>query len=111
MFGILKGIFAMPKAVDAIINTGDKLVFTDEERKDWVIESAKALGPQTIARRVISIIVTILWTVLTVVCAGLIIFNHDQAAAFSELYGRISMVFGGVMAFYFGTSLVRAGKK
>ena len=110
---IFKSIFAMPKAVEAIISGGDKLIFTDEERKDWIIESAKVLGPQNIARRIISSIVTVLWMLLTIIAAGMILGEHEQIGAFADLYTKVSLVFSGIMAFYFGTHLARAtnGKK
>ncbi len=108
MLGFLKPLFSMPKIIDAAINAGDALVFTDQERKAWIIESAKVLGPQTIARRVIAIIVTGLWATLTVAGVLLVVFDHDQAAAFGELYTRVCLIFGGIMAFYFGTAFKRA---
>jgi hypothetical protein len=86
----------------------DALVFTDEERKGWLIESAKVLGPQTMARRVIAVIVTSLWGILTLAMAGVILLGHAQIDAFAELYTRVCLIFGGVMAFYFGTALIRA---
>ena len=108
MFGFLKPLFSMPKIIDAAISAGDALVFTDQERKAWVIEAAKVLGPQTIARRVIAIIVTGLWCVLTIATAVLILVDHSQAETFVELYTRICLIFGGIMAFYFGTAFKRA---
>ena len=108
MFGFLKPLFSMPKLIDAAIKSGDALVFTAEERKAWVLEAAKVLGPQTIARRVITIIATALWALLTLIYVVLILLEHSQVSAFGELYTRVCLIFGGIIAFYFGTSLKRA---
>ena len=108
MFKFLRPLFSMPKIIDAAIKTGDALVFTDEERKAWVLESAKVLGPQTIARRVITIVVTAIWALLTLTGVVLILAEHSQASIFGELYTRVCLIFGGILAFYFGTSLKRA---
>ncbi len=108
MFGFLKPLFSMPKIIDAAIKSGDALIFTDQERKAWVLESAKVLGPQTIARRVIAIIVTGLWCVLTLVGVVLIIIEHSQVEAFAGLFTKVSLIFGALMSFYFGAHLKRA---
>ena len=102
-----KLIFGMPKAVDAIINSGDMLVFTDEERKGWLLESAKVLGPQTVARRLIAAGVTLVWILLTLVQAGVILGGHAEIQAFYNFYIVATVPFGGIMAFYYGTSLKR----
>lgn len=104
---IFKALFQAPKLIEAVINTGDALVWTDEERKNWIIESAKVLGPQTIARRLISVIVTVLWSLLTVTGAVLIIMAHTEITAYLKLYTDVSLVFGSVMVFYFGAHLRR----
>ena len=108
MFGFLKPLFSMPKIIDAAIASGDALVFTDQERKAWVIEAAKVLGPQTIARRILTIIIAALWMVLTLTGVVLIILEHSQAAAFGELYTRVCLIFGIVVGFYYGAHLKRA---
>lgn len=104
----LKSLFSMPKVIDAAIKSGDALVFTDEERKAWVIESAKVLGPQTLARRYLALMVAGLWVLFSVVLAALILLSLPQAAQFSDLYLRVSVLFGGVMTFYFGIQFKRA---
>jgi hypothetical protein len=105
-----KLIFGMPKAVDAIINTGDALVFTDEERKNWLIESAKVLGPQNVARRLIAAGVTVVWVLLTLLEAGLVVFSHSKIAEYHNFYLIATVPFGGIMAFYYGTQLRREKK-
>ena len=105
-----KALFSMPELVTAAIKGGDALVFTQEEKMHWVVESAKVLGPQTLARRVIAIIVTVLWALLTVIMAGMILGSHENITAMADLYTKISLVFGGVMTFYFGAAVLRARK-
>lgn len=105
---IFKALFSAPKALEAVINTGDALVFTSEERKEAVYKMTKLLGPQNLARRVVAMGVTFLWALLTLVEAGLILAGHDKIADFHALYTNVSLAFGGIMAFYFGTHLKRA---
>lgn len=105
--GWLKSLFSMPKIITAAINSGDALVFTDEERKAWVIESAKVLGPQTLARRYLALIVAAIWVAATLTTAVLILWQLPQAVPFADLYLRISVLFGGVMTFYFGIQFKR----
>ena len=104
---IFKSLFSMPKVIQAAIDTGDALVFTDEERKAWIIESATVLGPQTLARRYLALAVAAIWVVLTVILAGLILTGYGDSVAFADLYLRVSVLFGGVMAFYFGIQFKR----
>ena len=104
----------MPEIVQAAINTGDALVHTDEERKQWIIESAKVLGPQNIARRYISIIVTCIWGLITLNVAALLnidLFGEGlKLTDMMEFWTKITLTFGGIMAFYYGTHLVRNRK-
>lgn len=103
----LKSLFSMPKVIEAAINTGDALVFTDEERKQWILESAKVLGPQTLARRYLALTVAALWVLFSVILAALILLSLPQSAQFADLYLRVSVLFGGVMTFYFGIQFKR----
>ena len=105
---IFSKLFKMPSVIDAAINAGDALVFTDEERKQWILESAKVLGPQTLARRYLALAVAGLWCLATVLQGGLILLSLDQASQFADLYLRVSVLFGGVMTFYFGIQFKRS---
>jgi len=102
-----KMLFKMPEVITGAMAAGDKVIFTAEEKKDFILESAKVLGPQTVARRWIAVGVTFMWVLGTVVCAGLIIFDHAQLNAFLELYTKIALVFGAILTFYFGAHLRR----
>ena len=105
---IFKAIFSAPKALDAIINTGDALVFTDEERKEAVFKMTELLGPQNIARRVVAMMVTGVWSLFTLTEAVIILTGFGKIAEFHDLYGYVSAAFGGIMVFYFGAHLKRA---
>ena len=79
MMGFLKNVFTVPKAVDAIINTGNALVFTDEERKEWALRAWKVTGPQTIARRYLTFIIAGIWAFATLngfILVNLVIFTE-----------------------------------
>ena len=105
---IFSKLFKMPSVIEAAIKTGDALVFTDEERKAWILESAKVLGPQTLARRYLALAVAAVWCLSTVILGVLVLGNFSQAEQFSDLYLRVSVLFGGVMTFYFGIQFKRS---
>jgi len=103
-------LFAAPEVITTVLEGADKLVLTKEEHLDIVFRQANVLGPQNIARRYISVIVTILWTVLTVLMAGVILGQHPQLVAFADFYTKNCLVFGGIMTFYFGAHVLRERK-
>ena len=117
---IWAGIFSAPeivsKATDAIIATGDALVFTEEEQSkanlkklDWVLKFHEASKGSNIARRWIAILVTIVFVLIVVITAGCVLVGAetraDQLLALlaDTLVLPMSMIFG----FYFGTSIIR----
>lgn len=105
---IFKALFSAPKALDAVIRTGDALVFTDEERKEAVYKMTELLGPQNLARRVVAILVTIVWALFTFIEAGMILLGMDKITEFHQLYIYVASAFGGIMAFYYGAHIRRA---
>jgi hypothetical protein len=103
-------LFSAPEGITTVLKGADKLVLTKEEHLDIVYRQATVLGPQNIARRYISVIVTLLWTLLTLTMAGVILGQHPQLQAFADFYTKVSLVFGGIMTFYFGAHVLRANK-
>ena len=117
---IWAGIFSAPeivsKATDAIINTGDALVFTEEERSkanmkklEWVLKFHEASKGSNIARRWIAIIITSLFAISIFTIIVMILIDATsrvialQALLADVLVLPMSMIFG----FYFGTSIIR----
>jgi hypothetical protein len=121
MFKFIKQAFSMPKVLNTALTKGtemlDEAFWTDEEAKQWIIHSAKVLGPQTIARRIIAFAVAGAWVVSTFITAILLlillftsVITTEEIELWMEFFTRICLLFAGVMAFYFGTSLARAKK-
>ena len=128
-------LFGGSKAADGIIDGAragiDKIFYTDEEKADarreayrlWV-EYQKATAPQNVARRLIALIVTVLWSglVLTgIVARGVEKLTGKVAAAtadtasqgllfsdfvFNVLSNNVTTVFFVVVGFYFSKRML-----
>jgi len=103
----LKALFSAPKALDVIVSSGDKLVFTQEERVDAMREMARVLGPQNLARRAIALTVTGIWSLDTLILTGFTLAGRTLTPDFMTAYQYICTLFGGVLAFYFGIQFTR----
>jgi hypothetical protein len=111
------------KGVDAVINAGDALVFTEEEKSranqkilDFTLRYVTATSGQNIARRLIAIMVVGVWTVFSVGAFILAIWSGFSTApgpenALEELIGVMDALVSDpvsiVMAFYFAIGAVR----
>lgn len=99
------------KAIDAVVNAGDAMFFTDEERDkagqkklELMIEHAKAMGPSRQSRRYL---VWIIAGNFTAMAWASILFkyfdNKEMAAYLYEMIngGKIGWAFVGVVTYYF----------
>lgn len=107
------------KAVDAIISTGDAIVFTDEEKSvanqkilDWKLQWLQLTNPQNKARRIIAYGIVGLWIIL--ILAGVIAFGFKNTEfssyIFKVLTDIVAIPFAMIMGFYYAAHLVRANK-
>lgn len=127
---ILKTLFPTPKtietAVDGVKNGLDKLIYTEEEKADayakgrqWFLEFLKSTGGFNVARRWISVVVTVMWAVWTSVMGVLAILGVilkegpiDYQGAMEALagsYTEITTAFVVILAFYFGGQFLPTG--
>jgi len=111
------------KTVDAVINTGDKMFYTDEEKAegrqkmlDWVLAFHDKSSGSNVARRLIAVMVVGGFLILVGICAVLILM--DQGAMYAKMYDLIRETLkepvGIIIAFYFLSGMVRdwsGGKK
>lgn len=106
------------KVTDAIIKSGDALVFTDEERAEFnlkqqkfILDLHKSGDGSNLNRRLLSVMVAAVFLSMTVMACFLIVIDHKSAPV---LIGFVSDVllpsFGGVMLFYFGHGINRDRK-
>ena len=109
------------KVVDAAINTGDALFFTDEEksqanmkRLDWTLSYLKTTSGQNVARRLIAVGVVGLWVTLILIACVSGYWNHGSGSyakwLFDVLEDVVNAPFMIIIGFYFMTSLARAVK-
>ena len=109
------------KIIDAVVKTGDAMVFTEEEKSvanqktlDWVLQYMNATNAQNVARRLIAVLVVTTWMfmVLTACVAGY--FDRSEASYAEWMFEVLTEVVGNpyniIIAFYFLTGTVRAFK-
>ena len=130
MFKVLARLFGdneeRGKLVDGAIKGLDAIVFTEEEKAkhnaalgEWYLKYLQATQPQNLARRLIAIMVVLLWVFLIVVGVAFYIIEFyfsgtDKISLFIfRVLTEVVMVpFSGIMAFYFLTHTLRSvGKK
>lgn len=100
------------KAMSAV----DALVYTDEEKAvagqkilDFKIEYAKATQGQSVARRVIAVVITAMWACLNLLSVGLELGGLTEKSGFiaSLLENDINPPFMIVIGFYFLAHVVK----
>lgn len=109
------------KVIDAVIKTGDALVFTDEERSvanqktlDWTLKYMNATNAQNVARRMIALIVVTTWMIILMLAcvAGYFDRGKDSYAMwlFEIMKEIVANPYNIIIAFYFLTGTIRAWK-
>ena len=120
---IFKSIFSAPetisKTVDAVIKSGDALVFTEEEQSvasqkklDWLLKFHQASSGSNIARRWLAVMTVgtfLLLILATALMIGFDVGNHSELTAFiaESLVSPVMMIIG----FYFSVAALGAYKK
>ena len=119
MFSILKSIFASPentsKSLDALINTGDALFFTDEEKSkasqvkmDWYLKYLDSTKSQNVARRLIAVVITGLFSFLVVLATLIYPLSVTYSTfVFTVLKDVVMLPFSGIIGFYFLKQIVQ----
>lgn len=116
---LLGAIFGSPKTAQELVKGAvlgiDKLVFTKEEKAEasaalgeWWIRYLAATAPQSLARRLIALVVVLLWALL--ILLGIALWKVDPAYSafiFSTLDNIVNAPFLMIMAFYFAAHIVR----
>ena len=110
------------KGVDAVIRTGDALVYTEEEKAEfrlkvgeWLLKWQQATSGQNIARRLIAMLVTGVWLLESMVALVLTVFaafhpDHkamaDAADACWEAARGMGIPAGLILTFYFAPNKI-----
>lgn len=131
---ITSGGKQVEKITDAIINTGDALVYTEEEKaedraedmkerraiwREFMKNTREESSIRSVTRRVIAVGVMGHWLLfldIAVVCYLWEFYssgspNYQAANALFDLAGSMLWIVGGISAFYFGTHLIRSRAK
>ena len=102
--------------VDGAVSGLDKMFFTKEEKAehqakmgDWFLKYLEATQPQNLARRLIAIIIVVLWAVL--ILGGVAMYKLDPGYSqyiFDILADVVMNPFLMVMGFYFAAHVLRS---
>ena len=117
LFAAIFGTADHTKTVlDASVAGIDKLFYTDEEKAenagrfaDWYLRYLAATQPQNLARRLIALVVVLLWSSLII--AGVVLWKLDREYSnfiFETLLSVVAEPFLLIMGFYYGAHVVRA---
>jgi len=123
---ILGAIFGSSKNTETVVNGAvsglDKIFFTAEEKAEanqklgeWYLKYLAATQPQNLARRLIALVVVILWAALII--AAVALYGVDSGYSmfiFDTLKENVNTPFSIIIGFYFAAHLARAwqnGKK
>lgn len=117
LFAAIFGTADHTKTVlDASVAGIDKLFYTAEEKAenaarfaDWYLRYLAATNPQNLARRLIALVVVLLWALLII--AGVALWKVDEAYSkfvFETLVDIVAPPFLLIMGFYYGAHVVRA---
>ena len=103
MFETIGKIFNPSKLTDAIIDSGDALVFTDEEKAKMKIELLKHYEPFKLAQRLLSLIFAINFIVAFWVGVALFIWFPELASGFLGLVKAYDLgwIMLAIVSFYY----------
>ena len=96
-------LFKSSDLVNAVIKTGDALVFTDEEKKEMHLKQLEAYAPFKIAQRWMMMAVVpayVLMSVVMFICLMSGVGNPESAS--QVLSGQLGWGFVAIVAFYTG---------
>lgn len=120
-------LFASPevvnKTVDAVINTGDALFFTDEEKSQanmeklkWILQFHQVSAGSNLARRLLSVMFA--FTFLGLIMAIAVLYGFGLNSEGNLIFGLVTetlvVPMGMIIAFYFMSGITRdwqEGKK
>ena len=108
---LLAKIFGSADTTKAVISGIDKAWFTNEEKSEYFLKYLAATQPQNLARRLIAVIVVLLWALL--ILSGVTIYYFDEAHGlfiFDTLKDTVNTPFSIIIGFYFAEHLARAWK-
>lgn len=101
--GILSTIFKSSDIVNAVIKSGDALVFTDEERAEVHLKQLEAYTPFKLVQRWMVMAVVPAYMVMVLILFGCTLAEiGDLEAAGGVLTGYVGFAFVSIITFYTG---------
>ncbi|WP_444885989.1 hypothetical protein [Microbulbifer sp. PSTR4-B] len=110
------------QGVDAVIRTGDALVYTEEEKADfkarvldWLLKWQQATAGQNLARRLLALSITFVWLLESLVALALVICSAfkpeskaiaDAATVAFEAARAMGLPVGVILTFYFAPNKI-----
>lgn len=112
MLETLSKIFNPNKLTDAIINTGDALVFTDEEQTKMKLDMLKNFEPFKLAQRLLAFIFTVNFIVSFWVSVCLFFWYPTYFDGFLKTIATFNLgwIMMAIVSFYFGSGFVNTFK-
>ena len=108
---ILGAIFGSSKNTETVLAGIDKAFFTKEEKSDYFLEYLGATQPQNLARRLIAVIVVLLWAALILLAIAVQPWMPSWSdRIFFILQDVVNTPFSIIIGFYFAAHLARAWK-
>ena len=106
-------IFNPNKLVDAVIDTGDAIFFTDEEKAKMKVELLKHYEPFKLAQRLLALIFTINFILAFWVGVALFIWYPNLASGFLGLVKayELGWIMLAIVSFYFTGGVLNVIKK
>ena len=112
MFDAIGKIFSPSSLTDAIVDTGDALVFTDEEKAKMKLELLKHYEPFKIAQRLLSLIFAVNFILAFWVGVALFVWFPNLASGFLGLVKayELGWIMLAIVSFYFTGGVVNTFK-
>ena len=112
MFDAIGKIFNPNKLTDAIIDAGDAIVFTDEEKARMKIELLKHYEPFKLAQRLLALIFTINFIAAFWIGVALFVWFPNLASGFLGLVKAYDLgwIMLAIVSFYFTGGVINGLK-
>ena len=113
MTSIIKNIFNPNQLLKAVIDTGDALVFTNEEQAKMKAELLKQFEPFKLAQRLLALLFTINFILAFWTSVVLYIWFPDLASGFLGLVEayQLGWIMLAIVSFYFTGGIVNTFNK
>jgi len=112
MIGFIKGLLTNDGIISGATKAADAVVFTQEERAEFMLKYLEATKPMAVARRFIALAVTFLWCLGVMIYAILLFFESHMLDPWGRFMDdTINQPFSIIMGFYFLAHVISKNQK